>query len=392
MFLSLNIFLNGASRVQTNESQRVPGLDCRQDEEEFPNRSAAAIAVTLDRLKEAIRRKRPGLLRRGVVLQHNNATPHSANLTQQWLQRYGWEILPHPTHSPDQAPSDFHLFGPLKRHLGGMAFETKDDLISELRNWFDNLDVDFFRGRLTDGKGKTVDCKDAMFIMTSNLASEEIAHHAMQLRQEASKMSAMRGTTNIEDLEQAEKVTISRKFKDQVVRPILKYKFLRDEFLGRINEIVYFLPFSQLELAKLVIKELEFWAKRAKSKHNIDLIWDHQVVDTLAEGFDPHYGARSIKYEVERRLVTQLAMAHERQLIEKGNKIRIVVSNCNDLLPSAQQPSKSAGGKKSGTIMDAATGTVPGATIKLQVMTSDSKKYKDLEFDFTSNPFSMPST
>ncbi|GFN88029.1 transposase [Plakobranchus ocellatus] len=100
---------------------------------------------TLDRLKEAIRRKRPGLLRRGVVFQHDNATPHSANFTQQWLKRYGWEILPHPAHSPDLAPSDFHLFGPLKRHLGGMAFETEDDLISELRNWFDNLDVDFFR-------------------------------------------------------------------------------------------------------------------------------------------------------------------------------------------------------------------------------------------------------
>ncbi|GFO12931.1 histone-lysine N-methyltransferase SETMAR [Plakobranchus ocellatus] len=48
---------------------------------------------TLDRLKEAIRRKRPGLLRRGVVLQHDNATPNSADLTQQWLQRYRWEIL-----------------------------------------------------------------------------------------------------------------------------------------------------------------------------------------------------------------------------------------------------------------------------------------------------------
>ncbi|GFO33979.1 histone-lysine N-methyltransferase SETMAR [Plakobranchus ocellatus] len=46
---------------------------------------------------------------------------------------------------PDLAPSDFHLFGPLKRHLGGMVLETEDDLISELRNWFDNLDVDFFR-------------------------------------------------------------------------------------------------------------------------------------------------------------------------------------------------------------------------------------------------------
>ncbi|GFO17360.1 histone-lysine N-methyltransferase SETMAR [Plakobranchus ocellatus] len=74
--------------------------------------------------------------------------PHvqqTLNLTQQWLQRYCWEILPHTAHSPDLAPSNFHLFGPLKHHLGGMAFETEDDLISELRNWFDNLDVDFFR-------------------------------------------------------------------------------------------------------------------------------------------------------------------------------------------------------------------------------------------------------
>ncbi|GFO27955.1 histone-lysine N-methyltransferase SETMAR [Plakobranchus ocellatus] len=106
---------------------------------------ASRYCSPLDRLKEAIRRKRRGLLRRGVVFQHDNATPHSANLTQQWLQRYGWNILPHPAHSPDLARSDFHLFGPLKRHLGGMAFETDDDHISELRNWFDNLDVDFFR-------------------------------------------------------------------------------------------------------------------------------------------------------------------------------------------------------------------------------------------------------
>ncbi|GFN89228.1 histone-lysine N-methyltransferase SETMAR [Plakobranchus ocellatus] len=53
--------------------------------------NAARYCSTLDLFKEAIRRKRPGLLRRGVVLQHDNATPHSANLTQQWLQRYVFE-------------------------------------------------------------------------------------------------------------------------------------------------------------------------------------------------------------------------------------------------------------------------------------------------------------
>ncbi|GFO08605.1 histone-lysine N-methyltransferase SETMAR [Plakobranchus ocellatus] len=58
---------------------------------------------------------------------------------------FGCNFHPSIDHSPDLAPSDFHLFGPLKHHLGGMAFEIEDDLISELRNWFDDLDVDFFR-------------------------------------------------------------------------------------------------------------------------------------------------------------------------------------------------------------------------------------------------------
>ncbi|GFS25475.1 histone-lysine N-methyltransferase SETMAR [Elysia marginata] len=107
--------------------------------------NSAQYCSTLDRLRDAIRRKRPGLLRRGVVLQHDSATPHSANLTQQYLQRYGWEIRPYPAHSPDLAPSDFHLFGPLKRHLGDMASKTEGDLVCELKSWFAHLDLDFFR-------------------------------------------------------------------------------------------------------------------------------------------------------------------------------------------------------------------------------------------------------
>lgn len=43
----------------------------------------------------------------------------------------------------------------------------------------------FLQGRLTDGKGKTIECKDAIFVMTSNLASDEIAQHGMELRKEA---------------------------------------------------------------------------------------------------------------------------------------------------------------------------------------------------------------
>lgn len=91
----------------------------------------------------------------------------------------------------------------------------------------------------------------------------------------------------------------------------MKSHFQRDEFLGRINEIVYFLPFSRAELVTLVARELEMWAVRALEKHKIELKWDREVLSVLADGYDAHYGARSIKYEVERRVVNQLAAAHE---------------------------------------------------------------------------------
>ena len=57
--------------------------------------------------------------------------------------------------------------------------------------------TDLSQGRLTDGKGKTIDCKDAIFIMTSNVASDEIAQHALQLRQEALEMSHNRIAENL---------------------------------------------------------------------------------------------------------------------------------------------------------------------------------------------------
>jgi ATP-dependent Clp protease ATP-binding subunit ClpB len=61
-----------------------------------------------------------------------------------------------------------------------------------------------------------------------------------------------------------ENIIISRNFKENVVQPVLKRHFRRDEFLGRINEIVYFLPFSHSELLELVAKELNFWAQKVR--------------------------------------------------------------------------------------------------------------------------------
>ncbi|GFO42761.1 transposase [Plakobranchus ocellatus] len=70
---------------------------------------------------------------------------HTAKRTKEWLERYRWNIIPHPAaHSPDLAPSDFHLFGPLKRHLGGKKYEHEDELIGEVRDLFSKLDANFF--------------------------------------------------------------------------------------------------------------------------------------------------------------------------------------------------------------------------------------------------------
>ncbi|XP_040901415.1 caseinolytic peptidase B protein homolog [Toxotes jaculatrix] len=185
----------------------------------------------------------------------------------------------------------------------------------------------FDEGRLTDGKGKTIECKDAIFIMTSNVASDEIAQHALQLRQEAEEVSRRKLADNLEDVQKSDDIKISRQFKESVIRPILKAHFRRDEFLGRINEIVYFLPFCHSELLQLVSKELNFWAKKAKQRHDITLQWDRPVLDLLAGGYNMHYGARSIKHEVERRVVNQLAAAYEQELLPKGCTLRLSVQS-----------------------------------------------------------------
>ena len=68
----------------------------------------------------------------------------------------------------------------------------------------------------------------------------------------------------VTDDQDKDNIVISKKFKDNVVKPILKRHFKRDEFLGRINEFVYFLPFSRKELIQLVTRELEYWSKKVR--------------------------------------------------------------------------------------------------------------------------------
>jgi hypothetical protein len=78
------------------------------------------------------------------VLLHDNARPHTANSTSELLRRYIWEALDYPPYSPDLTPSDFHLFGPLKKHLGGRRSATDGEVKQAVMSWLQALDTDFF--------------------------------------------------------------------------------------------------------------------------------------------------------------------------------------------------------------------------------------------------------
>jgi len=165
-----------------------------------------------------------------------------------------------------------------------------------------------------------VHCKNAIFIMTSNLAQREIGDEGVALRDEASRSGLGSKPTDQgmprtwrwifsqpDDTAHPGRfrtmcgcplgVTVSRKFVDNVVMPILHRHFHRDEFLGRINEILFFLPFDHQERLEIARKELQLWAGRAQERHQVTLSWDEDVLEKLQQGYNVRFGARSIKNE-----------------------------------------------------------------------------------------------
>ena len=97
---------------------------------------------TLKKLARSIRLKRPDL--QDVVLHHDNARPHTANATTDAIAAKGWAVLPHPAYSPDLAPSDFHMFGPLKHFLRGQRFEDDDAVKCAVKAWIRQCKPEFF--------------------------------------------------------------------------------------------------------------------------------------------------------------------------------------------------------------------------------------------------------
>ena len=79
---------------------------------------------TLKKLKARIQRVRPALQFSKVLLQHDNARIHISLKTHKVISSFGWTTISHPLYSPELAPSDFHLFGPLKESLRRRHFSV----------------------------------------------------------------------------------------------------------------------------------------------------------------------------------------------------------------------------------------------------------------------------
>ena len=99
----------------------------------------------LSNLAEKLERLRPELAnRKGVVFHQDNARTHVSLATRTKLHELGWDVLPHPSYSPDIAPSDYHLFLSLQNSLQGKSFIDLEDVKKHVENFFSSKPAKFY--------------------------------------------------------------------------------------------------------------------------------------------------------------------------------------------------------------------------------------------------------
>lgn len=161
----------------------------------------------------------------------------------------------------------------------------------------------FDDGRLTDSKGRHVNCKNALFIMTSNLGSQRLLE-AMQRSHGA----------------------ISQQEMTLLLEPVLKEHF-RPEFLNRLDDILPFTPLRQEEISSIVNLQLEALKKRL-SDREIALHWSEEVSDWLAKrGYDPLFGARPLKRLIQHEVANKLAQGLLSGQIKPQTQLSLAVKN-----------------------------------------------------------------
>jgi len=161
-------------------------------------------------------------------------------------------------------------------------------------------------GRLTDNKGRTVNFKNTIIIMTSNLGSQYI-------------QAQMKGLTD-SNRDGRIKETKAK------VMEMLK-KTIRPEFLNRIDDIIMFLPLTQSQIAQVVTLQMNKVRKMLESQ-GFTLNWTSAAIDYLAQvGYDPEFGARPVKRAIQDYVLNDLSKKLLAEQVSREKPITVDVEN-----------------------------------------------------------------
>jgi ATP-dependent Clp protease ATP-binding subunit ClpB len=162
-------------------------------------------------------------------------------------------------------------------------------------------------GRLTDGKGRTVDFKNTVVIMTSNLGSQFLAE------------AALRGATV-----QSREIQIDEGVRREVMDTLRAH--FRPEFLNRVDEIIIFQPLTRDQMRTIIDIQLRGLMKRLEDRKIRVELTDRAKDLLIEEGYDPTYGARPLKRTIQRQVLDALAMRVLQGEFREGDTIRIDAS------------------------------------------------------------------
>jgi len=162
-------------------------------------------------------------------------------------------------------------------------------------------------GRLTDSNGRTVDFRNTVCVMTSNVgaASVEKAGRALGFSNEKKLVTAQ----SYERMKQSMLDELKRAF--------------RPEFLNRVDELIVFHQLDEENILKIAGLMVESVAKRLM-EHGVELVWDEEVLKHLAgEGFDPTYGARPLRRAIQRMVEDDLSEELLSGKVKLGDRVRM---------------------------------------------------------------------
>ena len=159
-------------------------------------------------------------------------------------------------------------------------------------------------GRLTDNKGRLVDFKNTIIIMTSNIGS-----HLIQ--------------DNFKDLTDLNRDHVVAKTKGELFE-LLK-QTIRPEFLNRIDELIMFTPLNRDELRDIVSLQFK-GVQTTLSEMGIEIEASEEALDWLSQlGYDPQFGARPLKRVIQKRILNELSKEILSGKIDKDSKIKLDV-------------------------------------------------------------------